>query len=196
MRLSSGAVHLVAGVAPGDRVEIAIDPGDRRKKGGARLVRVVEPSVDRVAPSCPIATACGGCDWMFLSAAAQAREHARVVRDLLAHALGHAAPEPTVHAAAAPLGYRTRARLHVDARGRRIRVGYHEPRSRELVEPDACLVLEPGLFEAVPARRSTRGVYDRVGATGRGPGARRRSRVCGRRPQPGAGRDRRRDRAR
>ncbi len=151
VRVEDGKVVLVPGVVPGDRVEIALEPakkGTRAPRTTARLLRLIEPGKDRVEPPCPDVALCGGCDWMSLGAEAQAEEHAKIVRSELAHALGVEVPAPRVHAAARALGYRTRARFHVVAFGKRVRVGYHAARSRDLVEPAACAVLEPGLLEA------------------------------------------------
>ncbi len=148
VRLEDGTVHLVEGVAPGDEIEVALEKPQKGEAKRARLVRVIEPGPDRVAPVCPLAARCGGCDWMHLGVDAQEREHARLVRDQLAHATGEPAPEPIVHRAPRPLAYRTRARLHVSTDGRRVALGYHRGRSRDIVEPETCAVLEPGLLEA------------------------------------------------
>ncbi len=158
VRLEDGKVVLVPGVVPGDEVEIAVEPpkkGDRARPT-ARVLRVVTPGPDRVEPACADVAACGACDWMSLDAAAQGREHARIVHAELSHAVAGSVPEPRVHPAPKPLGYRTRARLHFSVDGRRIRLGYHAARSREIVEPSRCVVLEPGLFEAA------RGLVERL----------------------------------
>lgn len=154
VRAEDGRVVLVPGVVPGDRVEIALEPakkGTRAPRMTARLLRLIEPGKHRVEPACPVVATCGGCDWMSLDVVAQADEHAEIVRNELAHALGVDVPMPRVHAAPRDLAYRTRARLHFAADGKRVRVGYHAARSRDLVEPAECAVLEPGLYEAARA---------------------------------------------
>ncbi|NUO48151.1 MAG: class I SAM-dependent RNA methyltransferase [Polyangiaceae bacterium] len=151
VRVEDGKVVLVPGVVPGDRVEIALEPakkGTRAPRMTARLLRLIEPGEARVEPPCPVVAACGGCDWMSLEVSAQAGEHAKIVRAELSHALGVEVAPPRVHPAARALAYRTRARLHVVADGKRVRVGYHAAKSRDLVEPAECAVLEPGLLEA------------------------------------------------
>lgn len=149
VRNEEGVVLLVDGVAPGETVEVALD---RQRKGEssrrARLLRVLQPSRERVEPACDVAAACGGCDWMHLSIDAQEQAHARLVHEQLVHAMGGSVPEPLVHRAPRALAYRTRARLHLVGDGRRVALGYHKGRSRDLVEPEACAVLEPGLLAA------------------------------------------------
>ncbi len=138
VRLDSGAVVLVAGALPGETVEL-----EGRDKQ-ARLLRVVEASADRVEPPCPHAIRCGGCDLMHLGAIAQMREHARLVADLLAHALpGRRLPEVVSHPAPAALRYRTRARFFVRARGGAAQVGYRASASHDIEAVADCLVLAP-----------------------------------------------------
>ncbi len=146
---AGGRVSLVPGVAPGDRVEVELASGARAMP---RLLRVVSPGPDRVEPACEIAGTCGGCDWMHLAVAAQEVAHASIVREVLAHAVTpHALPEVRVHAAPRPLGYRSRVRLHAEADRRGVRLGYHAARSRQIVEPAACVVLEDGLLDVARA---------------------------------------------
>ncbi len=148
-------VLLVSGAAPGDRVLARVE-GQQ-----ARVLRVLSPGPDRVSPPCPVVHACGGCDWMHLSIEAQRREHAIVVRRAIAHALGVDAerlPALQVHPAARELGYRTRARLGVQAAGRGAQIGYRVAGSRGLVAIAACPVLDPRLEAAlVPLTKALAG---------------------------------------
>jgi 23S rRNA (uracil1939-C5)-methyltransferase len=147
-RLASGAVVFVPGTAPGEKVEADVDASAKPARG--RLVRVLEPAAERVTPPCPHVGACGGCDWMHLSASAQERGHAAIVHEALAHALpGASLPEITAHAAVTPLAYRTRARLFLKADRRGVRVGYRAPGSHELAPIATCAVLDPALAAMV-----------------------------------------------
>lgn len=135
----------VPGTLDGERVRAAVAGGRPRR---ARLLEVLEPSPRRVEPVCEHATRCGGCDFMHLSADAQAEWHVRhVVRVLepIVARRGVGLPSPVFHAARQALGYRTRARFHVRAFGRRVEVGYRPPRSHDLVDIERCVVLSPGL---------------------------------------------------
>jgi 23S rRNA (uracil1939-C5)-methyltransferase len=148
-RLASGARAFVPRSAKGELVEAEIDATKRPAEG--RLLRVIEPSADRVAPPCPYVESCGGCDLMHLAIAAQESAHAEIVRAALAHALpGAALPEVRVHPAPSPLAYRTRARVFLkgDRRGV-IRVGYRAPGSHDLTAIDACAVLHPSIAPLV-----------------------------------------------
>ena len=131
----------VAGVVPGERVRLEVDPTRRPARG--RLLEVVEPSSSRVTAPCRWVDRCGGCDWMFLAPERQADEHARIVGRLLGLSV-----EPKSHRPARPLGYRTRARVHVEAKRKRVSVGMFARRSNAPVVVDTCIVLDPILDRA------------------------------------------------
>ncbi|MGA8171163.1 MAG: methyltransferase [Methylocystis sp.] len=117
----------------------------------ARLIEIVEASKDRVAPVCGHYGVCGGC-------AAQALApdpYAEWKRGLVVAALRNAG----VSAEVAPLidahGVgRRRVTFHARGGDGRTRVGFMEARSHEIVEIDACPLLEPGLAPALPAARA------------------------------------------
>lgn len=160
----------VAGVLPGERVEVDVDPSRRPARG--TLIRVVEPSAERTAAPCADAARCGGCDWMHLSPRAQAAEHARIVGKLLGVAV-------KAHDAPAPLAYRTRARVHVESTKKGgLVVGMFARGSHAATPVATCVVLDPILDRA----RGALGTW-LDGASGRGeaqlslgrPGAERRA---------------------
>jgi 23S rRNA (uracil1939-C5)-methyltransferase len=136
-RLPDGRSAFVEGALPGDRVAVS---GLEEKRGYVRATsyELLEPGPERVEPPCPIADACGGCDWMRLELGAQRRHKAGVVKEALERT-GRlhlpALPEMIVRGDA--LGYRGRLRVHVDDRGT---VGFFGRRSRSLVPVTACAV--------------------------------------------------------
>lgn len=138
----AGKTVFVAGALPGELVEYRV----RRRRGShdeALLVRVVEPSADRVEPPCPHFGTCGGCSLQHLSPAAQREVKARMLRETLRR-IGKVEPAQWL----APLagessGYRRRARLgarYVKAKGRAL-VGFRERMSSYVAALDGCLVL-------------------------------------------------------
>ena len=140
----------VPGVAEGERIRVDVDLSKRPARG--RLLGVLSPSASRVAPACPHHGACGGCDYMFLDESTQRTAHAAIVRRVLPPAFAHV--EITSHSAPKTLGYRTRARLHVEARRGSIAVGFLGRRTRELAVVGACAVLDPVLDAARAAMPS------------------------------------------
>lgn len=140
-------VFFVDGVAAGEVVEVAI----AGKKGGARrarLLRVIEPSVERVTPDCPLfgfgPGRCGGCDWLHLSRAAQTAGKEQIVDDALVRVGRFAAADvarfrrPLL--VPPPGEKRRRARFVVDGAGR---LTLSRRDSNERVVIPACPAVDP-----------------------------------------------------
>ncbi|HSQ65796.1 MAG TPA: methyltransferase domain-containing protein [Polyangiaceae bacterium] len=153
---------LIRGAAPDELVRVRFDP--RKVPARGRLLEVVSAGRDRVEPACPYTRECGGCDWMHLTRDAQRLAHLEHVRE----ATG---VEAAFHPAAEDLRWRIRARLHVDARGGRVRVGFFGPRSHEPAEVDTCVVLEERIDAArgrvAPLLAGARGEGEAMLALGR-----------------------------
>lgn len=130
---------------PGEMVTAEVE-GDH-----ARLIDVVEPSKDRVAPFCPHYGRCGGCAVQALAPSA----YAEWKRGLVVSALRNAglslevAPLADAHGAG-----RRRVTFHARMEQGRARVGFMAARSHEIVEIDACPLLVPELAGALPAARA------------------------------------------
>lgn len=141
-RLPDGRVVFVAGGIPGERVRVEVTALHRRW-ARARLLEVLDASPDRTAPPCPYYGRCGGCDLMHIAPDARRRLLRQVVREQLERLGGiDDPPVDAVRPVGGDLGYRTTARMHAAADGR---LGFHAPRSTEVVPIDRCLVLAPGL---------------------------------------------------
>lgn len=153
----SGQVVFVRHTIPGERVRARV--GDAPSHG--RFVRadteaVLRSSPDRVSPPCPYAGVCGGCDWQHVSLAAQRQLKASVVREQLAR-VGQEDPTRWLDLVVEPvpgddegLGWRTRMRYAVDARGRAGLRGY---RANDVVPIDTCLIAAPGVRDLQITRR-------------------------------------------
>lgn len=144
-RTQRGLVFVPYALA-GETVRAEVD-GER-----GRLVDVLEPSLDRVAPICPLYGECGGC-------AVQTLAHEKYLswkRDLLVDALRAARLETDVHPCVDAHGAgRRRAVFHarIDARGRAT-VGFMRARSHEIITIDACPLFAPGLARAPAAAQA------------------------------------------
>ena len=143
-RRDDGRIVLVDDALPGELVEVEI--GRRHGADRGTLVRVVEPSPDRITPRCPhVADGCGGCDLAALGHPAQIDAKIGLVTDSLLR-LGKWR-EPVVRAGPTldPFGFRTTLRLAV-TNGR---AGLRRAASNEVVELDHCLVAHPLLDELI-----------------------------------------------
>jgi 23S rRNA (uracil1939-C5)-methyltransferase len=146
----AGCVVFVAGVAPGERVRVRVERL-RRNYAEARLLAVVTPSADRIAPCCRLPAAPGarlaprsapGCVYDHLSYAAEVAVKQRQLADFLGRlpqSEGAMACLPPV-ASPMELHYRNKIVLHA-ARGRADRVprlGYLAEDNRTVVDVPAC----------------------------------------------------------
>jgi 23S rRNA (uracil1939-C5)-methyltransferase len=155
-RLPDGTVGFVEGAFPGETVKPLASV---KKKDFARVTRfeLVDASSERVEPACPVVDACGGCDWMKLERTAELRYKASLVAEALERTGGvRLSAPPEVITAGGELAYRSRVRLHVDARGR---VGFYARGTHALVEVPGCPVAEPEVERGI---RLVRDVAARV----------------------------------
>ncbi len=147
-RDADGRVILIEGAIPGERVRVELHNVKRTFARG-RILEVLEPSPDRVAPPCPhVSAGCGGCDWQHIAADAQRSLRRDIVVDALTR-LGKVEDAASLVTAAVALpdeDFRTSVRvLMVKGRPAFRRAYSHDP-----VLVDSCLVAHP-LIESLIA---------------------------------------------
>lgn len=130
-----GAVVLVAGAIPGERVTARVERVQRRTVF-ARTVDVLEASPDRVAADAGLS--CGGHVFAHIAAPRQAALKAEMIADAFRRQ-GRLEIGPVPVATGPADGYRTRARVHV----RRGRWGFFEEGSHVLCDITASRQLRP-----------------------------------------------------
>ena len=128
---------------PGERVRIAIRPGNDR----AGLIELLEASPDRIAPICPHFGVCGGCALQHLESHAYLHwKRAQVVAALKSRGL-EAEVEPV---RSVPLGSRRRAALVLGRGKAGLALGYRRARSHDLIDVAVCPVLSLRIVERLP----------------------------------------------
>jgi 23S rRNA (uracil1939-C5)-methyltransferase len=137
-RTSEGLVF-VPFALPGETV-IAETEGER-----ASLVEIVSPSPDRIEPFCRHFGRCGGCVAQTLAPQAYAGWKRSLVETALRNAGLDIPVEPLVDAHGAG---RRRVTFHARFERGATWLGFMQARSHEIVEIDACPLLEPGLARA------------------------------------------------
>jgi 23S rRNA (uracil1939-C5)-methyltransferase len=149
-----GKAHFVAGVMPGERVDVEL-VREKRRWARAKLIRVVEPSPNRVEAPCPAFGKCGGCTWQFAAYERQLEWKSEVVVGQLAH-IGHLHDidvRPTL-APGLPFAYRNRMDFAVSGG----QPALHEHASNRLVALNGCPLLKPQLAERFAALGDLTGV--------------------------------------
>lgn len=141
---ATGKAVFVRSAYPGDRVRLQVER-ETASFMEARIASLVEPSPERVPAACQYVTVCGGCDWMGLSAPAQARGKRALLLDALTRVGGvseaELPAELVVHSAPPRQGYRLRLRLQIQNG----KVGFFQAESHNLTEIEACWVAAPEL---------------------------------------------------
>jgi 23S rRNA (uracil1939-C5)-methyltransferase len=150
---ADGLVVFVTGGLPGERVRIAVD-AIKRNYASAHVKAVERASPDRVESICPVFPACGGCQVLHLSLAAQLDWKRRMVGDALTRLGGIAdvvvdevVPTPT----AIGVGYRNKVGLVTRFHSGTMQLGFYAARSHRVVAIERCPVLLPKLDAAVKA---------------------------------------------
>ena len=133
-----GLAIFVPASAPGDRALCRIVEL-RRRFARAEIESIRVPGPDRREPPCVFYGRCGGCDWMHLDDAAQARARREILADALVR-IGHLELLPRIEWLPSPraFGYRARARIACHDG----RVGFRAAGSRQVVDVSECIVLD------------------------------------------------------
>lgn len=137
---STGPVF-VPYVLPGERVHAEVR-GER-----ARLIAVLAPSPNRVAPVCRHFTHCGGCALQHV----ERGTYLAWKRDSVATAFGaRGILAPVGHVVMVGLGARRRATFSARRTGRGIVLGFFEARGHEIVDLQECPVTASAIVRTLP----------------------------------------------
>lgn len=143
-------IHVFGGI-PGEQV-VAEVVRCFRERAEARVVEVLAPSPDRVAPPCAYFWPCTGCQWQHVRYDRQlALKQELLARAIAAHelpgGLGGLPLWPTLPSPQG-LGYRNHARFTIGPGGS---VGYVNRATRNFVKIDECLLMHPAINRALGA---------------------------------------------
>jgi 23S rRNA (uracil1939-C5)-methyltransferase len=141
----SGAPVFVPFALPGETVEAQI-AGERGK-----LLRILQPSPQRIAPPCRHFGVCGGCQLQHLAPEAYLAFKRQLVIDAFADR--GLAPDVGETVALQP-GTRRRVTLHAERRGRVIVLGYNQRLSEEIVAIEEDPIAMPAIVAVLPALRA------------------------------------------
>lgn len=135
-----GFTIFVDGALPGETVEAEVVQSKRRY-GSARLLSIVKPSPDRVAPPCNLFGSCGGCQVMHLSYPKQLEiKRLKVVEALFRIGKISSIEVPPCIASPSSFSYRNKIQVPVRAGKDGIQIGLYARSSHDLVEMDTCAI--------------------------------------------------------
>jgi len=150
----NGRTVFVSGVCAGEEVRARV----RSVKKGyavADLQSVLNPSSDRIRPSCPVFETCGGCQWQHIDYPAQARAKAGILLENLRR-IGKL-PDPDILPilpSPDPFEYRNRIQLKTDLSTDKARIGYYAAQSHRLVPIGHCPIARSPINRALEILRS------------------------------------------
>ncbi len=147
-RLPDGRAVFVPFGLPGERVRVALTV-EKRGHARARLLEVLRPSPERVAPVCRHFGVCGGCHYQYLPYARQLEYKQLILREQLERIAGiEKPPVEAVQAAPQTLNYRNTVQFHVSPRGK---LGYIEAYTPQVLEIEECHLPLPAINALWPS---------------------------------------------
>ncbi len=116
----------------------------------ASMEELLEPSVDRCPPRCPVFGECGGCQWQHLPYQKQSFWKDRIFRDTLTRHAGVAAERilPLV-AAPSPWHYRSRVQFKCRQAENGFVMGFYRRGSHFVVDVEQCPIAMPEVNAAL-----------------------------------------------
>ena len=135
----------------GDKLRVRINQL-KGKTAFAEIVEIIEPSAQRIEPTCAYFGRCGGCDFQQMDYETQLEAKVAILRDCLSRigkidfkAAISIIPSPQ------PYEYRARAAWHIDTR--RKKIGYFQRNSHQVIDVENCPILTAELQETLTALR-------------------------------------------
>ncbi len=138
MARHEGRIVFVPGTLPGEEVTVEFEENKKDFVRG-HVIEILRPSPDRIAPPCPVAGTCGGCNWQHIRSETQGRFKVEMVREALRR-VGKLEWLNLHIESGEPFGYRNRLQLHTDGSGA---LGFLERGGKGFVPVKACPVSHP-----------------------------------------------------
>ncbi len=144
-------VVFVPFVVTGETVEVEITEL-KKTFARAKLLRVIAPSPERVAPECRYFSQCGGCQYQHIGYAAQLRFKHKQIVDLFER-VGKISAEKIapVTGCPQPYGYRNRIMIRSQWNGpaRKLEIGFIRADNNFVEDIEECKIAEPALNEQI-----------------------------------------------
>ena len=148
---SDGLVIFVSDACPGDQLQVQVTE-KQKSFAKAKIIKIVEPGPSRRIAECPVASNCGGCDWMHVGYSEQLRQKKKIIEDALSRIAKLDIPDFAIVASENEFRYRNRIQIHLES----TKLGYHAKKSHRLIEIDDCLIADQRLTAVFPELKTTK----------------------------------------
>ncbi|MBN1518097.1 23S rRNA (uracil(1939)-C(5))-methyltransferase RlmD [Candidatus Sumerlaeota bacterium] len=154
-----GFVVFVNDAAPGDVLDVRIL---KRKKSHAEaaIEKIITPSPDRLKPPCPYFDHCGGCNYLHLPYAVQAKHKQQQTADTIRRISGLRDLPEVEPIIASPVEFHYRNKMdfsfgsHPRMHGDATTLGFHEKQDwRNVLDIERCLLHPPEMDDALRVMR-------------------------------------------
>lgn len=153
-----GMVVFVPLCMQGEKVRVMVREVSK-KFARATVIKVLEPSEDRVQPLCPIFYRCGCCDMQHIRYKKQLEIKKANVEACLYKALGRHVEADDVRGDGVVFGYRNKIQVPLAVKGGKIVAGYYKGNTHDVVpfgervreDLGACVMYERGMQDMLDA---------------------------------------------
>lgn len=146
-RLNDGRACFVPFGLPGEVVEIKITEEHRNHVRG-KILRILEPAIERIEPRCRHFEVCGGCHYQHMKYEEQLQTKCHILAEQLKRFAGLATPpiRPIIPSPNA-WNYRNTVQFHLSESGK---LGFQQIHSRQTVEIQECHLPEDTINHVWP----------------------------------------------
>lgn len=141
-----GMAVFVDGAAAGDVIKTHIIKVKPNYAVG-KLIKVIKPSKDRIAPDCELTASCGGCAFRHISYEAECEMKLKKVEDAMKRIGGIDKSVDEFIAADSLVGYRNKAQYPVGFE-KELKIGFYALHTHRIVNCENCL-LQPESFSKI-----------------------------------------------
>ncbi|HDD35749.1 MAG TPA: 23S rRNA (uracil(1939)-C(5))-methyltransferase RlmD, partial [Candidatus Desulfofervidus auxilii] len=145
---SDGKVIFVPYVLPEEIVRIKIFE-EKKDYSLAHLIEVIDPSAQRILPSCPHFGICGGCDYQHMPYELQLKVKKDLLKETIIHQVGEINIKEVIPST--PFFYRNRIYLRIRREGYKVKLGFYKKNTHELISIERCPLAVNAINEMLPS---------------------------------------------
>jgi len=151
-RLPDGRVVFVELGARNDICRIKLTK-DSKSFCRAKIEEIIEPSIHRIKPDCPVFGKCGGCDFRHITREEELFAKRKRVNETLKRIGGFDIESEDILAVNDD-GYRNKITLSVIRRKERVIAGYRRKLSHDIIDISRCNLAETGISKRIASEKA------------------------------------------